>query len=73
MMQFYADLLTYVDVNALVSPKAVVSVVRLHEPQLIVSLSPEFGWNCRECDNLTYPCPTIDAIYEEIEADNASN
>lgn len=58
------ELLATVDVNALVHPKPLVEVIKLHAPS-------EWG-NCLTCSGKTnetliaYPCLTIEVIEETI-------
>jgi hypothetical protein len=43
------------------------AVVKLHKPQEITLPNGEWGANCGHCDiGFTYPCPTIQAIEEEL-------
>lgn len=46
---------------------ALLAVVELHKPQEITLPDGEWGANCIECDGYDYPCPTIQAIEEELK------
>lgn len=56
------------DLNKLIRKqmKAINTVMQLHRPQDITLRNGEWGINCIECDGLSYPCPTIQAIEKEL-------
>jgi hypothetical protein len=45
------------------------AVVELHKPQEITLPNGEWGTNCVECDDLFYPCPTIQTIVRELNGE----
>jgi hypothetical protein len=42
------------------------AVVELHKSQDITLPNGEWGFNCAECDELFYPCLTIQTIEKEL-------
>ena len=48
--------------------QALRAVVELHKPREITLPDGELGANCGNCDiGFTYPCPTIQAIQEQLK------
>jgi hypothetical protein len=74
------ELITYIDESTdglkhkhlfeklLANTKALRAVVELHKPQDITLPDGSWGENCCVCNNgWAYPCPTIQAIEEELK------
>jgi hypothetical protein len=58
---------TYMNSRTLNHPYIVIrSVLELHKPQEITLPDGSWGINCMECDEWSYPCPTIRAIEKEL-------
>jgi hypothetical protein len=58
---------TYMNSRTLNHPYIVIrSVLELHKPQEITLPDGSWGTNCMECDEWSYPCPTIRAIEKEL-------
>lgn len=45
---------------------ALMSVVKMHEPQEITLPDGDWGSNCRTCDGYVYPCKTVQTIIEAL-------
>ena len=56
------ELLSIIDINALVHPKPLVTVVKLHAPCYNEYFAYKGEDGCSECGDRSYPCPTIQAI-----------
>lgn len=59
------ELLAIVDVNALVNPKPLLAVIKLHKP-FIVKNELLCEMCCADVYLTNYPCPTIQAIEKEL-------
>ena len=72
------ELLAIVDINALVSPKPLIAVVKLHKPKSVTNIwTNEVFTYCSICctfgdleetsREIPYPCPTIQAIEKAVK------